>query len=287
VLRSQRATQLLDVLDRSLHAGSLDVEVFPFVHLPPDGIGFGEVPPGDQETKLREGIYRIGRICRRSVTTEIGQEVSTALQLSGHFHLDFHRRYRYDAVHTAMGLLDWAGIYEHLMRDHEDRLAWFSLQRRAQVWARDHLGSRGREAVEDAVAETCADIAVALEKARGPETFAGFCFGHFLNARRRVLRASRGLEPLDVLGEDIAAPEEDSPDPVEIALLKQCLEWLEGAHPKEHRAVDLRFYDERSPADIARVIDCEPNHARQIVFRGLAHLRKCVGSKFGGQYAAS
>ncbi|MBI3973660.1 MAG: sigma-70 family RNA polymerase sigma factor [Chloroflexi bacterium] len=184
-----------------------------------------------------------------------------------------------------MRTLDWAGMYEALMRNRDDPTAWFSLEQRVRTWAREALATRGTHVIEDAVADTCAEVLVSLERAYGAETFDGFCYGKFLNVRRKYWQDGKRVQPLG--DDDMAAPEDDGPDPVELALLRQCLEWLKVAHPKERCAVDLRFFSDRSATAIGEVIGVHAGYARQIVSRGVAHLRKCIGEKTGGQHAAT
>jgi len=54
-------------------------------------------------------------------------------------------------------------------------------------WARAELWQRGWTVVDDVVAETAAEVVLAMRKARGADTFGGFVRGHYLNVRRRAL----------------------------------------------------------------------------------------------------
>lgn len=173
-----------------------------------------------------------------------------------------------------MVTLDWSGIYDALSRDREDFLAWHSLGDRLHRAARGMLGSLGHAVVEDAVAETCAEVYVSFETAYGPATFGGFCVGKLLNARKRALAHASHTQSLGDF--DVGA------DPVDLAALTQCLDWLGTAHPTERRAVELRFYEECPAAAIGAQIGRDANYARQTVSRGVAHLRKCIRSKIGG-----
>src|SRR5438067_1154342 len=141
--------------------------------------------------------------------------------------------------------MDWECMYRRLMCDNEDALAWCALQRRVENWARAVFRGRAHNVVEDVVAETCASVALAIRGARGPETFAGFVYGHFLNVRRRALRAdslrqcSQSLDGVDVP----AASAAEEPDPESIALLRRAIAYLP---ERERRAVTLRYFDEVS-----------------------------------------
>src|ERR671922_1748050 len=93
---------------------------------------------------------------------------------------------------AAWGLrcsVSWAELYERLLANRNDARAWSALEARVRWWVqRDAaLPRAGWHVAEDVVADTCAEVVVSLEKARGGATFAGFVYGHFLNARRRIL----------------------------------------------------------------------------------------------------
>src|SRR5262249_26163638 len=85
----------------------------------------------------------------------------------------------------------WDTIYQRLTRDRNDHEAWDMLQAGCRAWARADRWNRGWTAVDDAVAESCADVVLAIDKARGADTFAGFARGVYLNVRRRVIAAAR------------------------------------------------------------------------------------------------
>jgi hypothetical protein len=137
--------------------------------------------------------------------------------------------------------------------DRHDRLAWAALQARVALWARKGLGDLGPEATEDAVAET----------------FQGFVYGHYLNARQRLLRRHR--EPLVHLdGFDRAAEVAETPAPDELALLRRLLGELP---PRERRAVELGYLEDAAAEGIAAALGVSATHARQLKWRGIARLR--------------
>ena len=168
--------------------------------------------------------------------------------------------------------MDWESLYLRLTRDCEDALAWRALERRVESWARAVFRGRGSSVVEDVVAETCASVALAIAGARGPETFSGFVYGHFLNVRRRALRAVSSIQSSQSLeGVEIAAAAAaDEPDPDAIALLHQALNYLP---ERERRAVTLRYFHELPSAGIAAELGVTSGNARRIVFNGLRRLR--------------
>ena len=191
-----------------------------------------------------------------------------------------------------MQFLDWEEIYRHLRRDPDDEIAWHSLQQQVLLWARHGVSGRGERVVDEVAWVTCGDIFVGLEQARGDLTFRGFCYGKYLNARRRVLRWYRLGNfnwPLTGSEEDIPAPpgseEGDCPSETQLALLRRCVERLQEQHEREWRAVELQFFGERTPAEVANKLGVNENYSRLIVYRGLAHLKVCLGGTHHGQQA--
>lgn len=170
-----------------------------------------------------------------------------------------------------VGDLDWPEIYRRLKLNYEDEVAWMALEGRVREWARPALWQNGWHVVDDVVADTCATVALAIAQARGAPTFAGFVYGHFLNARNRALAERRALvEPIEI---DPPAAEPTLPTPDEIELLRQCLARLS---ERERLAVEQRYLDDAPYAAVAELLLVAENNARQIAFRGLARLRECV-----------
>jgi hypothetical protein len=82
--------------------------------------------------------------------------------------------------------------------------------------------------------------------------FAGFVRGHYLNSRRRAFREGRRPEVPLTPTFDVPAPEpEDGASEDELSALQHCLSRLP---PRELAAVRLRYFEERSSADIAAVL---------------------------------
>src|SRR5262245_12049766 len=86
--------------------------------------------------------------------------------------------------------LGWGDIYRRLVADCEDTAAWLALARRIGAGAQSDLWQLGHDTVDYVVADVCAEVAVTIERAHGPETFGGFVLGHYLNARRQAIRAA-------------------------------------------------------------------------------------------------
>jgi RNA polymerase sigma factor (sigma-70 family) len=179
--------------------------------------------------------------------------------------------------------LDWAEIYDRLAADRGDELAWVGMASWVGLWARHgrwRIADLGDEAVEDAVAETCAMAVARFEKARGAETFVGFVYGHFLNVRQRLLRDEKApVVLIDFKVPDLPDELVEPPAPDELALLHAC---LDGLAPRERRAVELRYYQDAPAARIAAALGVTVGNARRIVFNGLARLRACFERAWPG-----
>lgn len=172
--------------------------------------------------------------------------------------------------------MDWPEIYRRLMSDRNDFLAWEALEHRVRGWARGALWQRGWHIVEEAVADTCAEVAIRCENARGPDTFSGFAYGQFLNVRQRLLQRLR--EPVLPLGESSPALAfEEGPSAEERDVLRNCL----GTLPlRARRAVALRYFEDASDEVMAGALGVTKGNARQIVFTAMAALRRCVRERW-------
>jgi RNA polymerase sigma factor (sigma-70 family) len=166
--------------------------------------------------------------------------------------------------------MEWDQIYSRLSVDDNDSQAWRALQKRVEVWARAALWTQPRHLIDDAVVDTCTGIALGLQGARGPATFGGFAYGHFLNARRRLLRRQR--QPLiRIDGVDVAAPQvEEGPDADELSSLRRALDALPA---REQTAVMLRYFGDQPAALIAAELGVTNGNARRLVHNGLRRLR--------------
>jgi RNA polymerase sigma factor (sigma-70 family) len=135
---------------------------------------------------------------------------------------------------------------------------------------------QARHLIDDAVVDTCAGIALNLHAARGPATFAGFAYGHFLNARRRLLRVAIQAN-LSIEGIDVAAPlADDEPDADAITTLRHAVAALP---TRERTAVTLRYFHDFSSARIAGELGVTSGNARRILFNGLRRLRAQLHSR--------
>jgi RNA polymerase sigma factor (sigma-70 family) len=167
--------------------------------------------------------------------------------------------------------VDWDAIYQRLLRDCNDTIAWTSMQEHVRCWARGVLAGRAPHLIEDAVAETCATTVVTLHNARSAETFAGFAYGHFLNVRRRLIRDQAMVQRTQTLDVELPlAAVIDEPDPEIVALVRNAVEALP---ERERRAVSMRYFDELSSTAIAAALGVSNVNARRIVFNGLRRLR--------------
>lgn len=168
-------------------------------------------------------------------------------------------------------------MYVRLRRDRNDTAAWVAVERWVGIWARAVLARHGPDVVQDAIADTCASVAITFDRARGQATFRGFVLGHWLNVRRRVLESNTGtvltrLEGIDIPVDDVP---DDEPD-------TEQLDWLRGAiedlPDRQRRALVLRYFNGCSAFQIADALNVSPINARRLVFNGLSRLRAAAAS---------
>jgi RNA polymerase sigma factor (sigma-70 family) len=168
--------------------------------------------------------------------------------------------------------LGWDEIYRRLERNPDDWAAFTALERRVARWADRQLRSPAalRAQRDDVVADTCAAAVLGIARAYGAETFQGFVYGHYLNARRRALAEAR--QPVVPFGDlDSPGSIDSGPSTDELALLQRCLAELP---QRERRAIELRYFANASSQEIATVLSVTEVNARRIVFNGLDRLRR-------------
>jgi RNA polymerase sigma-70 factor (ECF subfamily) len=177
--------------------------------------------------------------------------------------------------------MDWTDIHTRLAHSRDDHAAWTALARRVRIWAQAHLRASGWQAIDDVVADTCSAVAISFDRARGPQSFAGFVYGAYLNQRKKKLaevnRAQRHV-PLDtvatsfVMGDDDDGDDDDFPfsDEDRVAL-RQALAELP---PRVRAAISLRYMEGLSARDVGTQLGVTPGNARMIVHTGLVMLRR-------------
>jgi RNA polymerase sigma factor (sigma-70 family) len=167
--------------------------------------------------------------------------------------------------------MGWEDIYQSLISDTEDYQAWKLLERKVHAWARATFWKYGHDAIDDVVAETCAAVALSLTGARGADSFRGFVYGHFLNARRRILKmvVPSGY-PLG--GMDVPAPL-DHDDRVDAEMLARLRQALSRLPQRERTAILMRYFLNRNSAEIALKLGVTSGNARRIIFTGMSRLR--------------
>lgn len=164
----------------------------------------------------------------------------------------------------------WTVLYERLRRNPNDAIAYEALEGRVRTWARTHRASPGAAPyLDDIVTDTCSAAVVGIGDAYGPATFPSFVYGHYRNVRRHWLQERRYAVPLGDL--DVPDTATSAPAPDELSLLERCLATLP---PRERRAVELRYLEHASTREIADALGVSDVNARQIVFSGLARLRR-------------
>lgn len=165
---------------------------------------------------------------------------------------------------------------ELLVASHADVDAFAEFYRRhvAQVHAFLTLRLRDRERAADLTAEVFAAVLAARRRYRpskGPATAWLFAIARnqLIDAVRRDERADRARRALGMPVRAIQSPDlSDSGDPDQAAA-----ELLAGISESERDAVTLRILHDRGYDEIAEVLGCSEQAARQRVSRGLSRLR--------------
>ncbi|GAC1314575.1 MAG: hypothetical protein NVSMB2_04220 [Chloroflexota bacterium] len=170
----------------------------------------------------------------------------------------------------------WEDIYVRLQIEPNSDGAWHALEKRVAVWARACLLPGGAQFVDDAIAETCTNVVLGFDHARGARTFSAFVYGHFLNVRRRMLhlmhRPLVELTDLDIEDRKVGA----EPGGRDFAAMWRALEALP---TREATAVRMRYVDGHSASEIAATLGTSNGNARQIVHQGVQHLRRAIGAR--------
>lgn len=168
----------------------------------------------------------------------------------------------------------WSQLHASLRQDPGDVQAWLDLEEQVRQLVQEHLPGLDIGAAQEAVEQICVQVAADLGKALGPGTFQGFVCGQLLTVRRRMLaRAKTGRSDVPTEGLDVPNLLEGDPGELALALLAQCL----GALPQsDRRAVELRYFQQASAAEIAIALGVSDGRARRIVYSSLAHLRSCM-----------
>jgi RNA polymerase sigma factor (sigma-70 family) len=163
------------------------------------------------------------------------------------------------------------------MQDPEDVQAWLDLEEQVRQMVHEHIPGLDVGATQEAVEQICVQVAADLGKALGPGSFQGFICGQLLTVRRRMLaRAKTRRSDVPTEGFDVPNSLEEDPGELALALLAQCL----GALPQsDRRAVELRYFQQASAAEIAIALGVPEGRARRIVYSGLAHLRSCMEAR--------
>lgn len=94
-----------------------------------------------------------------------------------------------------------------------------------------------------------------------------------VNTAVRQLRRHRRETPVSATDPPVARDGAVAP-PVEPAGTSTVLARLGRLPPRQRAALVLRFYEDRSEADIADVLGCRPSTVRSLIHRGLHQLRK-------------
>lgn len=176
--------------------------------------------------------------------------------------------------------MDWQEIYRRLDRGREDPDGWDALGDRVRIWGWRDFGGQLWDRIEDVVQDTLRRVWSSFDGAHGPETFKGFVYNHYRNARKVLIRELRkerrwvGLDDqVEVEGAGPGPEPGAGPDKDELELLGRCLGRLSD---RERRAVELRYVGEASSKEMAAALGVTEGNARVVLSRGLGRLRECI-----------
>jgi RNA polymerase sigma factor (sigma-70 family) len=171
----------------------------------------------------------------------------------------------------------WPQLHASLRQHPGELQTWRDFEDQANQMIRQQIPDLDHGAAQDAVDQLCIQMAADLGKAHGSETFQGVVAGQLLTIRRPIRpRAQIGRSEVPASGFSVASPAAEDPGELALALLSQCLETLP---QRERRAVELRFFQQASLAEMATALAVPEGSARRIVLNGLALLRRCMEAR--------
>jgi RNA polymerase sigma-70 factor (sigma-E family) len=132
-----------------------------------------------------------------------------------------------------------------------------------------------RDAAEDLVQDAFAKVAGRFRYVRVPDAFDAYLRRTIINLFTSQLRRVR-LERRELARQrSHAATEHRDVDPAERDAVWKALQTLP---PRQRAAIVLRYYEDLSERQTADVMRCSRGAAKQLITRGLAGLRREIGS---------
>ncbi|MBV8772314.1 MAG: sigma-70 family RNA polymerase sigma factor [Deltaproteobacteria bacterium] len=171
--------------------------------------------------------------------------------------------------------LDWPEIYMALNQDINDEAAGMALEARIRRIAKSYCWRLSSDVEDDIVQDTLLRVLENLPKARAAGTFKWFVIGHFRDAKKQVLlRLRRNDQSLSDV--DVAAPEREGPDPVELVALQDCLRQLD---ERSRRVIQLHVFEGTALKRAAEILGVTYENARMIKMRAMLRLRACLKAR--------
>lgn len=139
-----------------------------------------------------------------------------------------------------------------------------------------YLLTGDRALAEDLVQDAFVKLAGRLVHLRDPAAFEAYLQRTVVNLsrsyfrRRKVERAYLEREGREI-GNRTAAPPDRS-----LGERDELWRAMDGLSQRQRAAVVLRFYEDLSEAEIARLLECRPGTVKSLIHRGLAKVRKDV-----------
>jgi RNA polymerase sigma-70 factor (ECF subfamily) len=127
------------------------------------------------------------------------------------------------------------------------------------------------ELTEDILQDTWLSVIRRLHSLKEPDAFPTWLYRI---ARNKVYHQLRKKKVLSVLSEDVAVPDENEDDIVsleDVAKVHKCLREL---RPEHREVLMLRFLEQMSYQQMAKVLDCNPGTVKSRVYYAKRALKK-------------
>jgi RNA polymerase sigma factor (sigma-70 family) len=134
--------------------------------------------------------------------------------------------------------------------------------------------THNREYAEEILQQALTNIWASANTPQEPAEFKRWLYRALLNLARDHARRRRRWSLLRVFAPPPPDPVDEVERRVDDAALTDALRRLK---PRERAAVHLRYFEDRSFAQTAQVLDVSEAHARVIVHRALRKLRESMG----------
>lgn len=131
---------------------------------------------------------------------------------------------------------------------------------------------KNRDAALDVVQESIVKALAGADGLRRPERMGTWFYRILLHECMNHYRRARRLAPLE------EAPEAAAPDPDPAARLDLC-DAVERLDPRDQAIIRLRFFEDRTLEEIARITSTNLNTVKSRLYKSLRRLRELTGEE--------